>query len=65
MMRPSYRAAIRWLAMNDDNEWVALGQEVEACMTPSVAACLAADLFGVDTERVRADIARSLAKDGA
>ena len=57
MNRASYRYGIFWLAANDDTEWV----EAENG-SPSVTACLLADLFGVSTERVTADLKRELAK---
>lgn len=60
MKRPGYREAIFWLANNDDIEWV--GEDGDdpndAMRSPSVTACLVADLFGVDTERVRVDVRR-------
>jgi hypothetical protein len=57
MKRASYRDGVFWLAVNDDTDWV--DAEVN---TPSVTACLLADLFGVDTERVRVDVRRELKK---
>jgi hypothetical protein len=51
--RPGYREAIEWIALNDDTEW--LNAEYGS---PSVTACLVADLFGVTTERVTADLRR-------
>jgi hypothetical protein len=66
MKRASYRAAIFWIAANDDTEWV--GDENAdtslAIHCPSVTASLVADLFDVDTERVRLDVRRELARQG-
>ena len=64
MKRASYRAGIFWLAANDDTEWVH-GEPESAMGTPSVTACLLADLFDVTTERVRADVLRELARQKA
>lgn len=67
MNRPAYRDAIFWLANNDDTEWV--GEEgddpSDAMRSPSVTAALTADLFGVDTERVRVDVRRKLERQAA
>ena len=57
MRRASYRDGIYWIAANDDTEWVDGDYG-----TPSVTACLLADLFSVDTERVRVDVRRKLAQ---
>lgn len=62
-MRASYRAGVAWLVDNDDTTW-AHGNPNEGDGAPSVTACLLADLFGVDTERVRADVLRGLEKAG-
>lgn len=56
MKRPGYREAIRWMAENDDTDWVH-----EDC-GPSVTAALVADMFGVDDARVRADLVKALTK---
>lgn len=56
MRRASYRAGVFWIAANDDTQWV----DDAVCNTPSVTACLLADLFEVDTERVRVDVRREL-----
>ena len=61
MKRASYREGIHWIAANDDTEWVDHEQE-DACGTPSVTACLLADLFGKDVEEVRVDIRREIAR---
>lgn len=61
MKRGSYRFAIFWIAANDDTEW-ALEEPGSAMGSPSVTATLVADIFGVDTDRVRKDVLRELAK---
>lgn len=53
-MRASYRAAILWMAENDDTDWVDNGGP------GSVTAALVADLFGKDDAKVRADLAKVL-----
>jgi hypothetical protein len=58
MKRPGYREAIEWLALNDDNEWVDDEDKV-----PSVTACLIADLFAIDTDKVTKDLRRRLEKE--
>lgn len=61
MRRPGYREAIRWMVDNDDTEWADRNNRVTAGGDPpSVTAALVADIFGVDPERVRKDIARGL-----
>lgn len=62
MKRASYREAIRWMAENDDTEWV----EDESPIL-SVAAVLIADLFDVDEAKVVKDLRRAMAakKGGA
>ena len=57
MKRASYREGVFWLAANDDTEWADFDADT-ALGSPSVTACLLADLFGVDTERVRKDVRR-------
>lgn len=59
MKRPGYREAIRWIADNDDTEWVRRGD------AESVTAALVADLFGVPDDRVKRDLARALDRAGA
>jgi hypothetical protein len=56
--RPSYRAAIKWLATSDTT-WVIEGRG------PSIAAALVADIFGVLDSRVRADVVRALGREKA
>lgn len=59
-MRASYRAAIRWIVLNDDTEWAR-----DPDGLPSVTAVLVADLFDKPEERVTADIRRALKQEGA
>jgi hypothetical protein len=54
--RPSYRDALVWLANNDDCYWLADGRVAQ----PSVTACLVADLFGYDDEKLTKDLRRTL-----
>lgn len=61
MKRPGYREAIFWLAANDDTEWAEY-PEHHHLGSPSVTGCLVADMFGVDTERVRRDVQREVRK---
>jgi hypothetical protein len=58
-MRVSYRAAIAWIAANDDTEWL---QDAEPI--PSVTASMVADLFGKSSHQVEADLRRAVAKKG-
>lgn len=56
MKRASYRAAIAWIADNDEagnND--ALNED---CVSELVTASLVADLFGVEAARVGRDIVR-------
>lgn len=53
MKYAGYREAIRWMFDNDDTNWVD-----DEYGTPSVTACLVADLFGVTTEKVTEDLLR-------
>lgn len=55
MRRPSYRAAIFWIAENDDTDCVNARP-----LYPSVSMSLIADLFGVDDTRVISDVKRYL-----
>lgn len=61
MARASYKAAIRWMADNDDTDWTRHdpGSGPGAL---SVTAALVADLFGKEDEAVRADLKRVLRK---
>jgi hypothetical protein len=58
MKRPGYREAIEWLAGNDDCYWLA----PDARGGISVAAALVRDLFGVDEEKFKRDLRRTLKK---
>jgi hypothetical protein len=55
MKRASYRDAVNWLAYNDDNHWL-----TDEYGSLSVTAALVADIFGVTTERVTADLRRAI-----
>jgi hypothetical protein len=55
MKRPGYREAIRWIADNDDTEWVNDNDPIA-----SVTAALVADLFGVSCDRVARDLTKAL-----
>jgi len=59
MKRGSYRAAIAWVAANDDCYWLAHTGER---LMPSVTAALVCDLFEVEMDRVVGDLRRALAK---
>ena len=61
MKRPGYREAVEWLVLNDDVEWATFDPP-DACASVSVTGALGCDLFGVETERLRADIRRGLKK---
>jgi len=58
MKRPSYRAAVAWVAGNDDPGVVDV--ETVRCM---VTVGLVADLFGVEVERVAADVVKLRRRD--
>lgn len=57
MKRASYRDAIRWIAENDDVEWLEDDDPI-----PSVAAVLVADLFDVEVDRVTGDLRKAVKK---
>lgn len=57
MKHASYREAVRWLAYNDDTQWLNDDDPIE-----SVSTALVADLFGVDVERVTRDLRREVDK---
>jgi hypothetical protein len=46
-----YQDAIKWIAMNDDTEWLKDHPD-----KPSVTACLVADMWGHNVEKVAHDI---------
>jgi hypothetical protein len=54
MKRPSYRAALVWIACNDDCNWLQ-----DATPSLSVSAALMADMFGKDDADVLADLRRA------
>lgn len=62
MLRPSYRRAIEWVALNDDPEWIDNHEQFQT--GPSVAAALIADLFGKTDDQVRADLKRLVRRRG-
>lgn len=51
MKRPSYRKAIEWILAYDDTEFLN-----DADPIISVTGSMVADLFGVDTDKVIADL---------
>ena len=57
--RASYRAAIEWIAGNDDTSWLEHDANV-AEGTECIAAALVADVWGKTTEQVRADLQRAV-----
>lgn len=57
MTRPSYKEALRWLALNDDCEWL---KDDEPAL--SVAAALVADMFEKEDNKLIADLRRVHAK---
>ena len=59
MKRPGYREAVEWLVLNDDVEWATFDPP-DACASVSVTGALVCDLFGIETERLRADIRRGI-----
>ena len=59
MRRPGYREAMEWLVLNDDVEWATFDLP-DARASVSVTGALVCDLFGVDVERLRADIRRGI-----
>jgi hypothetical protein len=58
MKRASYRDAVNWLALNDDNEWLNVFP-----FDFSVSASLIRDIFEVDEVKLREDIRREVRKD--
>ena len=59
MKRPGYREAVAWIAYNDDTTWLSDPEPIF-----SVTVAMVADLFGVHTDRVTADLRRELKKQG-
>jgi hypothetical protein len=62
LIRPSFRAAIRWLAENDDCEWLDAEEFQDGTLPMSVAALLVVDLFGATEERVIKSLRRARAR---
>jgi hypothetical protein len=67
MKRPSYRAAIEWIAENDDTTWLDPEEwftDIHGEREPpySVTAVLVADLFDVPPLRVAKDLQRKLSR---
>jgi hypothetical protein len=59
MKRAGYRAAIEWIALNDN-----LGDdESEDVLEGYLTVAMVADLFGAETSRVAADVAKYRAKN--
>ena len=57
MSRMGYKEAIEWLLNNDDMDWI----RDEEYGSPSVAACLVADIYQAgSTEKVTADLKKKL-----
>lgn len=61
MARASYRAAIRWMACNDDTDWAQHDPDSGPGAT-SVTAAMVADLFDKEDVVVREDLKRELRK---
>jgi hypothetical protein len=57
MKYPGYREAIRWLAYNDDNEWLKDDEP-----TVSVTAAMVCDLFAVEECKLIHDLHEAIAK---
>jgi hypothetical protein len=55
-----YTEAIRWIAENDDTEWL----DDEPCVE-SVTAAMVADIFGKTVAQVTADLRKAVARAGA
>lgn len=53
-----YRAALAWIARNDDTEWLAYNDAA-----PSVALLLVADIFGMDVDKAARDLRRAIEKE--
>lgn len=60
LIKPSFRAAIKWLADNDDCEWLEARQFEDGTLPMSVSALLIVDLFGATEERVIKSLRRAL-----
>jgi hypothetical protein len=51
MKRPSYRAAIKWIALNDEPE-----ERAPVTVSEMISVQLTADLFEVSADRVAMDV---------
>lgn len=58
MKRASYRAAVEWIAMNDEPS-----QTEPRDVAGYISTCLIADLFGVEPSRVARDVIRVRIKE--
>lgn len=61
-----YDQALEWLILNDDIEW--LDRPIAGEITPSVTACLVADIYGRDNDEVIVDLGKArkrLEREGA
>ena len=61
MKRASYREAVAWIAYNDD-PGSSDSRDAEA-VRGMISVGLVADIFGVDSERVAADVVRIRVKE--
>ena len=62
MKRASYREAIRWIAENDDTEFMDKYAEMKDAVIESVTVAIVVDIFDVERARVLADLNRALKK---
>ena len=62
MKRASYREAIRWIADNDDTEFMDKYAELGDAVIESVTVSIVIDIFDVERARVLADLNRALKK---
>jgi hypothetical protein len=58
MKRASYRAAVYWLAANDDCHWIC--QPVGGLLYPSLPAALVIHVWGIDERKFIKDLKREL-----
>src|SRR5687767_8100100 len=63
MRRPGYREAVRWIAENDDTQWLE-EPDPEGGYFYSVTCAMVADLFDKDQKEVAADISKAIANQG-
>lgn len=59
--KPSYRAAVEWIAVNDNPGAAEPPETLESYLTVA----LVADQFGVDVKRVAEDVANFRERQGA